>query len=143
MKKILYLIPSFIYYFLFLQVSFSQVNLEWVRYNSGPAGSITYNQIIQADPVGNTYIAGTFINNPQWNCFSYKYSPSGAMGNYYQSSHNMQPTCLWIDKFFNAYAGGYYYQQGIKQLVAVKFTAGGIAWEYADSLYGYGGNLAL
>ncbi len=138
MKKIVLIL-------LFISVNyvFSQVTLEWVKYNSGPAGSSTFYQIIKTDPAGNSYISGSYIDGNQFKGFSLKYSTSGAAGTTYWTANQMQPTCFWIDNNFNVYSGGYFNQSPIRYLDVYKCLPQGIAWESIDSLYGYGGNEAL
>jgi hypothetical protein len=114
-----------------------------VKYNSGPSGSITYNQIIKADPVGNSYISGSYIDGNQFKGFSFKYNTSGTAGTTYWTANQMQSTCFWIDNNYNAYSGGYFNQSPIRYLDVYKCSPQGIIWEVKDSLYGYGGNEAL
>ena len=142
MIKILNLILSVIFVVLIIPVSFSQVTLEWVKYNSGPSGSSTFYQIIKTDPAGNSYISGSYIYGNQFKGFSLKYSTSGAAGTTYWTSNQMQPTCFWIDNNFNVYSGGYFNQSPIRYLDVYKCSPQGIIWEVKDSLYGYGGNEA-
>ena len=143
MIKILNLILSVIFIFLIIPVSYSQVTLEWVKYNSGPAGSVTYNQIIKTDPAGNSYISGSYADGIQLKGFTFKYSTSGASGTTYWTANQMLPTCFWIDNNYNTYSGGYFNQSPIRYLDVYKCSPQGIIWEVKDSLYGYGGNEAI
>lgn len=122
---------------------YSQVTLEWVKYNSGVSGSTTLNQFSRTNPAGNTRIAGTYINGTEIKGFSFGYNTSGTPTNTIWTTNFMTPTCYWIDDFFNTYLGGYYYRGQTKYIDIAKLSADGILWEVQDTLYGYGGNEAM